>query len=180
MFLGPDSKFYPSLKQSIPLYISRRFTPEHITPRVIETLVREEMFPEKDDVTSFLDNMVYNGKIMYLMDAIMPNVADTLKIGYTPQQLDWCKTYEASVWGYFLEENLLFETDHFKYQKYLNEAPFTPGIGERNESAPKLGVFIGWQIVKKYMEKNPEVSLQQLMEENDAQKILKESKYKPK
>ena len=180
MFLGADATFYPALRQSIPLYISRRFTPENITPRVMEAFIREEMFPEKDDDKTLLSKMIYNGKISYLMDAVLPETPDTLKTGYTKQQTEWCKTYEPDIWGYFLENNLLYETDYMKYQKYLTEAPFTPGIGERNESAPKLGIFIGRQIVRNYMEKNPEITLQQLMNETDAQKILNESKYKPK
>jgi hypothetical protein len=67
-----------------------------------------------------------------------------------------------------------------KIQKYLAEAPFTPGVGENSSSAPKLGIWTGWQIVRKYMEKNPEISLQQLMLEKDSQKILTDSNYKPR
>lgn len=180
MFLGADSKFYPALRQSIPLYISRRFTPENITPRVMETYIREEMFPERDADRSLMAKMIYNGKILYCMDAFMPGVADTLKIGYSGQQMEWCKKYETDIWGYFLEQNLLYESDYLKIQKYLTEAPFTPGLGEGNESAPKLGVWVGWQIVKEYMARNPDVSLQQLMAQTDPQQILNQSKYKPK
>jgi hypothetical protein len=114
------------------------------------------------------------------MDAVMPETSDTLKIGYTQNQLVWCDENEAGIWAYFLENDLLFESDYLKIQKYLAEAPFTPGIGEKSESAPKLGIWTGWQIVKKYMDKNPEVSLQQLMLESDSQKILSLSKYKPR
>lgn len=180
MFLGADSKFYPALRQSIPQYISRRFTPENIAPRVIEGFIREDMFPERDEDRSLLSKMIYNGKILYLMDSFLPEVADSIKIGYTSQQADWCQTYQAEIWAYFLQNNLLYETDYMKIQKYLAEAPFTPGLGEGSESAPKLAVWTGWQIVRKYMEKNPEVSVQQLMQEADAQKILNGSKYKPK
>jgi len=180
MFLGADSKFYPSLRQSIPLYISKRFTPENITPRVMETFVREEMFPEPATLTNFLDRMIYNGKILYVMDAFMPAVPDSLKIGYSSQQQQWTQEYESQVWGYFLEQNLLYETDYMKIQKYFADAPFTPGIGERNDSAPKLGSYIGWQIVKTYMEKNDSVSLQELMKDSDYQTLLNRAKYKPK
>jgi len=62
----------------------------------------------------------------------------------------------------------------------LSEGPFTPGLGERTESAPKLGVWTGWQIVRKYMKENKGVTVAQLMAERDAQKILNLSKYKPK
>lgn len=180
MFLGSDSKFYPALRQSIPQYISNRFSPENITPRVIEGFAREELFPEKDQDKSLLSKMINNGKILYFMDRIMPDIADSLKIGYTQKQLEWCQNYESSIWAYILENELLYETDYMKIQKYLTEAPFTPGIGNNSESAPKLGVWVGWQIVRKYMDKNPETSLQQLMKETEAQKILNEAKYKPK
>ena len=124
--------------------------------------------------------MIYNGKVLYCMDALMPETADTLKIGYTPAQLDWCQQNEANIWSYFLDQNLLYETDYLRMQKYLSEAPFTPGVGEGNESSPKLAVWTGWQIVREYMDRNPEITLKKLMEETDAQKILNASKYKPK
>ncbi len=181
MFLGPNgSQFYPALRQSIPLYISRRFSPENISPRVIEALVRENMFPDEDKDRSLLAKIIYNGKILYFLDQVLPEKADSLKIGYTTEQLKWCQEYEAGIWAFLLQNELLYETDYMKIQKYLAEAPFTPGIGDNSESAPKLGIWTGWQIVKRYMEKNPEVSLQQLMQNKDAQKILTDSKYKPK
>ncbi len=180
MFLGADSKFYSSLRKDIPNYISRRFTPENITPRVMEAFIREDMFPDEDKDKSLMAKMVYNGKILYVMDALMPDMADTLKIGYTGKQMEWCKTFEPDIWAYYLDNDLLYNTDYKKIQKYLTEAPFTPGLGEASESAPKLGIWTGWQIVKKYMGKNPDVTLQQLMLEKDPQKILTASKYKPK
>ncbi|MES2279324.1 MAG: gliding motility lipoprotein GldB [Bacteroidota bacterium] len=180
MFLGANSKFYPALVQILPRYVTRRFTPDNIAPRVVEGIVREDMYPEPDKDKTLLDKMVYAGKIMYFMDQILPDVADTTKIGYTGKQLKWCEDFKANIWGYFLEENLLYETDDQKIQKYLGEAPFTPGLGERNESAPKLGIWTGWQIVRQYMDRNPDVTLPQLMAIDDAQKILNGSKYRPK
>ncbi|MVN20316.1 gliding motility lipoprotein GldB [Mucilaginibacter arboris] len=181
LFLGADSKFYPALIEEFPHYISRRFTPDNMVPRVIESIAREDMFEENaDDDKTLLSRMVYNGKMMYFMDQILPDVPDSTKIGYTNQQLKWCKDNEANLWGYFLEDNLLYESDYQKIQKYLTEAPFTPGLGDHNNSAPKLAVWTGWQIVKQYMDKNPKVSLQELMADRDEQKILDRSKYRPK
>ena len=181
MFLGKNGdRFYPALRQSIPQYISRRFNPENISPRVIEAFIREEMFLENDADRTLISKMVYNGKILYFMDSVLPAITDILKIGYSTQQLEWCKENEAGIWAYFLENDLLFESDYMKIQRYLSEAPFTPGLGENSSSAPKLGVWTGWQIVRQYMEKNPDISVQQLMLEKDAQKILAGSKYKPR
>ncbi|TCC97873.1 gliding motility lipoprotein GldB [Pedobacter hiemivivus] len=181
MFLGKDSKFYRAIVESVPLYLSKRFSPQYIVPRLTETYAREELFAERDEDRTLLAKMIHNGKILYFMDRVLAdNVPDSVKIGYTAKQLEWCKTFESDIWGYYLQNDLLFETDYQKIQVFLSEGPFTPGLGERNESAPKLGIWTGWQIVRKYMEENPSVTLQQLMVEKDTQKVLQASKYKPK
>lgn len=181
MFLGRKSKFYGALIESIPLYQSKRFEPQYIVPRVTEVFTHEELFKERDEERNLLAKMIYNGKILYFMDQVLPETTpDSVKIGYTAQQVNWTQQYEGNVWAYLLENNLLFETDYAKIQVYLSDGPFTPGLGEKRSSAPKLGVWIGWQIVKKYMAENPQVTLQQLMAEPDPQLILSKSKYKPK
>lgn len=181
MFLGKNSRFYPAIVQNVPLYLSRRFTPEYVVPRLTETFAREELFPERDEDRTLLTKMVHNGKILYFMDQVLDEkVSDSVKIGYTNKQLGWCTTYEGNIWGFFMEHELLFKTDYQKIQVYLSEGPFTPGLGEKNQSAPKLGVWLGWQIVRKYMKENPDLTLQELMAERDAEKILRASKYKPR
>ena len=181
MFLGKDSKFYRAIVQSVPLYLSRRFTPEYIVPRVAETYAHEELFPEPDENRTLLSKMIFQGKILYFLDQVLPeNIADSTKIGYSTEQLQWAKQFEGDIWAYFLENNFLYETDYQKIQVFLSEGPFTPGLGEDRDSAPKLGIWTGWQIVRKYMDENPKITLQQLMAEHDAQKILNQSKYKPK
>ncbi len=179
MFLGKGSKFYPALVESVPRYISRRFTPENITPRVVEVITREDLFPELANDKSLLSKMVYNGRLLYFMKAVQPELADSTIIGYSTEQMEWANNYESDTWAFFLEQDLLYNTDYMKIQRYLAEAPFTPGLGEKNDSAPKLGLFIGWQIVKSYMENNPEVDLKQLMLMKDAQQILAKAKYHP-
>ena len=179
MFMGADSPFYPALVQSIPLYVSRRFAPEYIVPRIVETALREEILPEPLNEGNTLQKMIYNGKVLYAMDCLL-DVPDSLKIGYTAEQMKWSEHYQKDIWSWFLEEDLLYSTDYLRTQKYFSEAPFSPELGKQNESAPKLGSFIGWQIIRHYMERNPKVSLKELFEQHDAQLILESSKYKGK
>ncbi len=180
LFLGADSRFYPALTKSFPRYMSRNFNAQNIAPRVVEGMAREDMFPETDSSKTLLSKMIYNGKIMYFMDQTLPDVPDSVKIGYTGAQLKWCQDFQSKIWAFFLDENLLYEADYPKIQKYLTEAPFTPGLGDNNESAPKLAIWTGWQIVRQYMDKHSEVTLPKLMADMDAQKILNDSKYRPK
>lgn len=180
MFLGADSKFYPALVRSIPLYMSRRFTPENIAPRVVETILREEILPLDNMNHNTLQHMVYNGKIMYAMDIMLEKAADESKIGYSKEQLLWAQKYQKDIWSWFLQEGLLYNSDHLKIQKYFTDAPFTPELGENNESAPKLGTYIGWMMIRKYMERHPELGLAELFANGDAQQILEDSGFRGK
>lgn len=177
MFLGADSKFYPALISSIPRYVSKRFTPENIVPRCTEVYLREELMPDTTEMKSLLDHMVYNGKILYLMDMVLPKTPDSLKIGYHDAQMEWAVRYQREIWMWMLEEELLYSTDYNYYQRFLGDAPFTPELGTQRESAPKLGMYIGWQIVRKYMEKNPDATLSELMA-LPAQSILNKASFK--
>ncbi|QQL50086.1 gliding motility lipoprotein GldB [Mucilaginibacter ginkgonis] len=180
LFLGNKSRFYPAIVEAYPMYLQHFFTPENITPRVVEGILREDMFPEPNSDKTMLQKMIYNGKIMYAMDLLLPDVGDTTKIRYTTQKMQWAEKFKADIWGYFLEENILYSSDVLKNQVYFDDGPFTAGLGERNESAPKLGTWTGWQIVREYMKRNPNITLKQLMAVDDAQKILNQSHYRPK
>lgn len=180
MFLGEDSEFYPALIESIPLYISRRFTPENIVPRVIESVIRIELSSEEPIEGNTLAHMIYHGKVLYAMDKVLPHVSDSLKIGYTSDQMKWVETYQGDVWAWFMSEDLLYSTDYLRIQSYFSEAPFTPELGEKNKSAPKLGIYLGWQIVRRFMENNPEMSVQELMKIEDPQYVLSNSGFRGK
>ncbi|WP_028295483.1 hypothetical protein [Olivibacter sitiensis] len=179
MFLGADSKFYPAISSSTPRYVSQKFTPENIVPRCTEVFLREELFPETVNLVTMLDHMVYNGKVMYLMDNMLPQVPDSLKIGYTAKQMAWTQQYQREIWTWMVKEQMLYSPDYASLRKHFDDAPFTAELGEPGESAPKLGVYIGWQIVRQYMDKNTDASLQDMLA-MPAQTILNGAKYKGK
>lgn len=174
MYLGNDSKFYQMLQ--FPKYKTLNMGKANILPDGVRGWLLNN-FENKSSKADFLSEIIYNGKIYYLMDALLPEVHDSLKIGYTLQQLDWCKKQEYSMWTYILEQKMLYSNNMNDLIKFTREAPFTAAFG--NESPPRTGNWIGWQIVKQYMNHHSDVSLQQLMDEPDAQKIFTQSKYKP-
>lgn len=134
-------------------------------------------FAYNDSIDNLLSNMIYKGKVKYFVDAMMPDESEHLKMGFTPEQLKWCKENDASMWTFFIENKLLFSTDIMEFRRYTEAGPFTSAFSK--ESPARTGVWIGWQIVKAYMENNPEITLPQLMEEDDYLKILNLSKYNP-
>ena len=175
MFMGKNYRFYASV--DFPAYITNRLSKEYITPAIAKALLNTKL-PEANQTNTLLSEIIQEGKILYGIDLLLPEVEDSLKIGYTAEQLDWCKANEGNIYKLFIEDNLLFSAEQKKYAKYLEEAPFTAGLA--NNSAPRIGIWCGWQIVKNYMNNNPSISFDELWKEKDAQKILKLATYKPK
>ncbi len=174
-FLGEKSIYYEML--AWPKYVVRNMNKASLPATAVKGWALNK-FENKEEQKTLLDNMVFNGKILYLLDALFPETEDSLIIAYKASQLEWCKTNEAFIWAHMLENQLLYSTDHNVLNKYTSEGPFTPGLPR--ESPARIGEFTGWKIVKKYMAENPQLTIAQLMAEKDAQKILAASKYKPK
>jgi hypothetical protein len=113
----------------------------------------------------------------YFIDAMMPFAPDSIKFGFSEKQFKWADYNEREMWTFLIEQELLFSTDELTIRKMISDGPFTTLFA--NNSAPRAGAFLGWKIVNRYMEKNPGVSFQELMKNNDYQGILNAAAYKP-
>jgi len=174
MYLGKDYKMYPSVR--IPKYLTARLDSNYIAADAMKTIA-ESLINFQLPGKTLLEIMINRGKILFFTDIIIPEVADYIKIGYTQQQLEWCEKNETKIWAFLIENNLLYNNDFYKIRPLITEAPSTKGF---INSAPRMVDWIGWQIVKQYMSNNKNIILMDLLKENDAQKILNLSKYKPK
>jgi hypothetical protein len=174
MFLGDK---YPAYKQlGLPQYKISAMTNKHLVSSVMLGWVSTE-FELEQASADLLTEMVHQGKLMYVLDALMPDEKVEIKINYTAEEVEWCKANEKQVWFYFIDNDLLYTKETKEIIKYMGEAPFIQGFPDG--SPGRVGHWIGWEIVKAYMENNKEVSLINLIQEKDAQKILNKSKYKP-
>lgn len=177
MHLGGQSPFYmQDGGQGYPEYISRRFEPEYIPVNCAKNII-DDIYPDQSRSKALVDQMVDKGKRLYVLDRILPNTADTLKIGYTKAQLEGCIKNEGLIWNLFAANNLLFETDFQKIKTFVGEGPKTMELGDN--SPGYIALFTGKRIVETYMEKNPETTLPQLLA-MDNRKLYELSKYKPK
>lgn len=127
---------------------------------------------------SFLNQMIYYGKLLYLKDLLIPFKSDAQKIGYTPEEMEWARSNEAQIWRYFVEKELLYSSDSQLGPRFLFPAPFSKFYLELDSEAPaRLGQFTGWQIVRQYMQRT-EVPVEEMLK-TDAETIFKKSNYKP-
>jgi len=173
-YLGATCPFY--LMLGIPEYKREDMYSNKIPTDVLLSWTMSE-FVMDESQNNMISNMIYQGKMLYFLDALFPEEPDYLKIGYKPEKLDWCNKNEAEMWTYLIEHKLLFTTDRMSIVRFIGPAPFTSSFN--TVSPGRTGIWLGWQIVRKYMKKNPEVTLQSLMADNDYQKILNESGYSP-
>jgi hypothetical protein len=178
-YAGKDFSVYQSTpgQELFPLYISRRFSQEYITANCMKA-VAEDIFPDQSGGKPLIEQMIEKGKQWYLLDKFLPTSPDSIKTGYTEQQLNWCRENEGLIWSAIVKNEDLNSLNPSVIQTYIGEGPFTQGFSQ--EFSPgNLGQWIGWQIVKKYVSKNPDMKPQDVMK-TDARTILEEAKYKPK
>lgn len=179
-YLGKEFSLYKDqffIDNIAPLYRSRRFSKEYIIADAMQLIV-DDIFPDKSKNMSLINQMIERGKQWYLLDKFLPATPDSVKTGYSQQQLDWCKENEGLIWSYIIKNEDLNSLNPTTIQTYIGEGPFTQGFSQ--ELSPgNLGQWIGWQIVKKFADKNAKVKPGDIMQ-TDAKKILEEAKYKPK
>lgn len=178
MFLGGDFP-YSSVAPENPSfsdYLSRSFNRDHIA-RKINAMLLDDYLPQPEK-PQLLDQMIRNGKILYILDQLLPLTSDTIVMEYSAEQLVWVEENELEMWAYFLKEQLFYETSSQKINKYVNASPHSPGMPP---AAPgRTGNYLGWQIVKAYIKRNPETTIKALIDLKDAQEILNKARFKPR
>jgi len=172
-YMGPAFT-YPN---DIPAYVRRTFTSDHMAPNAIYAIV-EQMQPalKPTNFPTLLDNMIHEGIRYYAMDVTLPDTPDSVKIAYEQPRILWLEKYQQEVWNKLIP--ILFEKEQSKFSKYIAPGRFTQGLSVEN-SPGRVAYWFGWQIVRAYMMKHPDVTLLELIKTTDYQRIFNESGYKP-
>ncbi len=175
--LGKNYSLYKTelVQQTYPEYISSRFEPDYIAVNCMKNIVLD-IYPEKESDKALINLMIERGKRLYILSKFLPATDEYKLIGYTDEQIKDCYKHEAAIWDLFVKNSYLQTTDKNISKNFIDEGPKTQELGE---GAPgNIGSFAGWQIIKKYMQKNPSTSLQQLIG-LDEETIFQAAKYKP-
>ena len=172
LYLGKEHKFY-----TFPKYLKQNFEERQMMPDVVKSFSVGKIAPPTDK--NLLSQMIYFGKQLYLKDILLPEYSDADKMGYTTEQIVWCQENENYIWRYFIEKEMLFSDEQRLASRFIDPAPFSKFYLEiDNDSPGQVGSWIGWQIVRSFMENNDD-KLDQMLK-MDAKEIFEKSKYKPK
>ncbi|MFK8056212.1 MAG: hypothetical protein AB8F78_08860 [Saprospiraceae bacterium] len=160
----------------IPRYIQRSMNADHIASRAMEAWISEYIGDAPGD--RMLDRMLHNGKMLYIKARLLPHVADTAVLGFSKDQLAWLESNELEMWAHYLDKELLYETNTSLIGKHVGPSPNAPGMPP--EAPGGNANWVGMRIIEQYVARRPDLDLQGLIDANDSQRILTESKYKPK
>ncbi len=176
MYLGKDNKITQALpNEKFPQYIKNCMSPDNLVVDVLRGYSIINLIPENKE-EDLINALVYEGKVLYAIDAFLPEKEDHVKIRYTKDQLKWCTDYEKEIWKTIIDNSWLYSTDAKMITQFIIEAPFTGTLPQ--ESPPRAGAWLGWQMVRVYANDYPNLSVKEILEEKNARKILKS--YKPK
>ncbi|MDD4488913.1 MAG: hypothetical protein PHD30_00215 [Paludibacter sp.] len=172
LYLGSDFPLYKDITYE---YLLPGMRKEMIVSEGLSILLHKK-FPFIGDV-NLLNTMIYEGKICYLMEVLMPDAKTDFILGYTEAEIRWCKQHEKAIWTSMLEQKHLYSTDYMLINQYINPAPFTSPVS--NESPGRLGTWVGYQIVAGYMQNNKQIGLAELIQNENYQSIIEQSLYRP-
>lgn len=174
LHLGRDYRFYPKVR-FLNNYMLPRLEASYLVVDGIELLV--------DDLTPAIakeqlyEEIIRAGKIIYITQKCMPQLADSILLGFSSAQTQWAFENERNMWEYLINGDLLFSSDPKVISRFMSEGPFTPGLPDGCPA--RMAAFTGWRLVERYMYKYPETSLDALLQE-PAEVMLKKSGYKGK
>jgi hypothetical protein len=173
-FLGPEGKYRPKTYD----YLLRRYDPDDIVTSCLLIYGISDRFNKTDlnDHTVLADMLAY-GKSFYFAKHMLPCVPDSVLIWYTSDEIRGARENEDLIWARLIQDKVLFSTSMMEKKNYLGDRPITTQVGEKCPG--RIGQWVGWQIVKEFMQSHPEKSLPQLMHMDNAQALFKNSNYKP-
>lgn len=174
-YLGEKCIFYSMLAVPVPMYARRKMTEDDIVRDALSGWLGVE-FPYRPQKNDLISGMLYQGKMIYLLEKLFPEQPTFWLLGFTSEQEAWCQNNETQIWGFLVENDYLFSTEQRLLMKYLNDAPFTSGMP--TDSPGKTVGWTGFQIVKRFMNKS-NIGLEALMAEQDYHKILRVAGYRP-
>ena len=169
-----DEEIYDLI--GMPRYMSLRRNVSTLAKEVAERLYMFYLYEWRKQ-GQIVGEMVFYGRRNFFVEAMCPELPDSVLLGYSSNQWHWAVENEGQMWADIVGNRRLYEAGLDAYMMYFGDGPFTQAYS--NDAPSRLGEFFGLNIIRSYFSNN-EISLQKLMQRKDLQIIFQDSGYKPK
>jgi len=161
--------------EMFPQYVKDRMHPEMLVPAAVKGWLQVHY---ARDVAGgdVLTHLVETGKVLYLLEALLPAANPALRFAFTDAQLAWCEANEFNIWKEIVTADRLYSRKPDDVDRLMNDGPFTNGFPR--ESPGHIGEWIGYRMVRAYMNDHPDVAIPELLRNADPRVVLKS--YKPR
>ncbi|MEQ9592317.1 MAG: gliding motility lipoprotein GldB [Cyclobacteriaceae bacterium] len=173
-YIGPGARYKPNMYD----YMLRRYQKNFIVPSVLLLYGIDSKYNKTDlNDRTVLSDMIAYGKAYHFAKHMLPCVPDSVLIGYTSEELQGAKANEDLIWKRLVQDEVLYATNHLVKQKYIAERPKTLEVGDACPG--RIATWVGWEIIRKYSERHPDISLPRLMETAESANLFTASNYRP-
>lgn len=158
-YLGDDYEGY----LSFPVYERTTKTPEQLPYDIVEAVVSSTypFKPDKDSGENVLQNLLYSGAIVSARKDFVENSTDAEALGLNEKQYQWLLENEKNLWNELIRKQLLFDKDPLTIHKLFDPSPTTSILSIY--SPGRVGRFLGYRIIRDYMEKNPDITFSDIL-----------------
>lgn len=155
-YLGSDHPAYASL----PFYRLIEKKQESLPYDVVEALLATQYPFEHTDSSAVINRLVYEGVLIEAKMRLVKDASLADALGYTEKQLAWFDENESMIWRKINASKLLFDHSDDVVCRMVSPAPFTAPISA--ETPGRAGRYIGYKIVRSYIDKHNDVELKYL------------------
>lgn len=168
-YMGQD---YPLYKRYYYSFQRRWMVPERIVPDCFTFyLLSQFPFQWEEGHRTLFDFMMYRGKIGWVVEHILQSdCSGRLTLGYTREELNWCRKHAESLWKELARKRCLKSTDPMLIRSYTYAEQVLSFKGEK--MPPCIGIWLGMQLIDKYMKSNQRFTVQDLLEKTDFSDLL--------
>ena len=71
-------------------------------------------FIHKSSIDRFQDELIFKGKIIYLMNLILDQ-DDHVLFRFSEEDLEWCNIHESNIWKEIISLDLMYSKDYNSY-----------------------------------------------------------------
>ena len=146
--------------KDFPQYYKEELNRRYMVRDVIQEWVSKKLLKNKGNL-QFAEKMIHWGKVLYLINASIPDAELSLICRYSPDDFKWAEDNESGIWKHIIDQKMLYKRNDLTDKGRLYDDTFNMDLP--NDSPQRLGQYIGYKMLLSYMNVNSDMPLKELI-----------------